>query len=112
MYNKVNQPIDQIIIDEFRNYFETEISNRFSEDNVCILLSGGIDSTLLGLVCHHLGKKVTTVSYQLDNQTNIDCDRSEMISKTMGWEFHKVIVPTSLLQIMFSFLLENKNYFY
>ena len=109
MSNSVIPPIDQCIIDEFKNYFETEINNRFPEDNVCILLSGGIDSTLLGLVCHHLGKNVTSISYQLDNETNIDCDRSEMISKTMGWDFHKVIVPTINYKDWFFHLIFNQK---
>ena len=68
MSDKVIPPINPKIIDEFRTYFENQIGELFPEDKVCVLLSGGIDSTLMGLVCHHLGKKVVGVSYQLEKE--------------------------------------------
>ena len=47
MSNSVIPPIDQCIIDELRSVLENEVSNQFNEEKVCLLLSGGMDSTLL-----------------------------------------------------------------
>ena len=67
----------------------------FKEDKVCVLLSGGSDSTLISLICKSLGKKVVSVSFELEGMKNWDCDKSEEISKRYGFEFHKVIVPNN-----------------
>lgn len=105
MSDKVIPPINPKIIDEFRTYFENQIGELFPEDKVCVLLSGGIDSTLMGLVCHHLGKKVVGVSYQLEKEENIDCVRSSNTSDLMGWDFHRVIVPTNQIEDWFFHLI-------
>ena len=93
MSNSVTPPIDQCIIDELRSVLENEVSNQFNKEKVCLLLSGGMDSTTLGLVSHHIGKQIVSVSFELEGEPNLDCIRSENTSKQMGWEFHKVIVP-------------------
>ena len=58
MSNSVIPPIDQCIIDELRSVLENEVSNQFNKEKVCLLLSGGMDSTTLGLVSHHIGKQI------------------------------------------------------
>lgn len=70
------------------------VKNEFLEDRICLFLSGGADSTLVGLIADSLGKKVTAISYELDGVTNWDCIQAERISKFKGWDFHKVIVPS------------------
>lgn len=71
------------------------VKNEFVEDRVCLFLSGGADSTLVGLIADSLGKKVSAISYELDGVTNWDCIQAERISKFKGWDFHKVIVPSN-----------------
>jgi DNA-cytosine methyltransferase len=105
MSNKVIPQINPKIIDKFRTFFERKISTLCKEDRVCILLSGGIDSTLMGLVSHHIGKKVVGVSYQIEKEENIDCVRSSNTSEIMGWEFHRVVVPTDKIEDWFFHLI-------
>ena len=109
MSNKVIQPIDQSIIDELQSNLETELRHQFKEDKICLLLSGGIDSTLVGLVGHHIGKKITSISFELEGTQNIDCQTSEKTSQIMGWDFHKVILPrTNFDDWFFHLIFEQK----
>ena len=66
----------------------------FPEDNVALMLSGGVDSCTVGFTCHELGKQITVFSFQLANTLNPDCEKAELICKKKGWDFIKVIVPT------------------
>ena len=59
-----------------------------------ILLSGGPDSTLVGLVADDLSKNITALSFHLENQITWDFKTAEKTSSLMGWSFHEVVVPT------------------
>ena len=98
-------PIPNDVIRKFKGYFDRTITKLVPEDRVCVLLSGGIDSTLMGLVSHHLGKEVVGVSYQLEKNESIDCQRSQNTCEVMGWEFHRVVVPTTNIDDWFFHLI-------
>lgn len=92
---------------EVREILLKRIQNDFPEDRVCLLLSGGTDSTVLGLVCRELGKDVVTVSFELDGYPNWDCETSDRTSEILGFEFHKVVVPTNDPSVDFLNLIHN-----
>lgn len=71
------------------------IATQYKENEVCLLLSGGPDSTLVGLVANELGKKVTSISFCLDDCVSWDYQTARETSAKMGWTFHGVIVPTN-----------------
>lgn len=81
MYNEIKEQLRLII------------KAKFPEDDVCLLLSGGTDSTLMGLVASELGKTVHTTSFRLEGQTSWDFETAKNTSKKLGWIFHEVIVP-------------------
>jgi len=83
------------MFNKVKNILQKSIGEDFPEDNVCLLLSGGSDSTVVGLSTHHLGKKITSISFELDGYPSWDCETSQKTSELMGWDFHKVIVPTN-----------------
>ena len=89
---KTNNPNDWV--SDMRSTLLDLISETSPENRVCILLSGGSDSTVVGLSSHTLGKKVTSLSFELDGYPNKDCEQSWITSEKIGWDFHKVIVPT------------------
>ena len=70
------------------------IKEQFPEDEVCLLLSGGSDSTVVGLVADELGKKIHSISFHLEGQTSWDFQTAKSTSETLGWIFHEVKVPT------------------
>lgn len=69
------------------------INSDFPEERVCVLLSGGADSTVVALAAHHLGKQVCAISYRLNGHSSWDFDSAENTAREMGWEFHGVDVP-------------------
>jgi DNA-cytosine methyltransferase len=83
------------------------ISEQFPENEVCLLLSGGADSTVVGLVADELGKKITSISYHLDGQTSWDFQTAKSTANKLGWIFHEVIVPTRDPKIDFLNLVQN-----
>ena len=82
MYNEVKETLKSLI------------SKSFPEEEVCLLLSGGPDSTLVGLVADDLRKNITALSFHLENQITWDFKTAEKTSSLMGWSFHEVVVPT------------------
>ena len=91
--NEANQ-FSIAIITSLRNELSKVIEQQATDDEVCIFLSGGADSTTVALAANYLGKKITAISYQLGNNKNEDCEIAERTCAAMGWQFHKVIVPT------------------
>ena len=81
-------------VSDMRTSLLNVISEISPEDEVCILLSGGADSTVVGLASHILDKKITAISFELDGHPNKDCEQAKITSEKMGWDFHKVIVPS------------------
>ena len=69
------------------------INENFPESEICLFLSGGSDSILVGLIADELGKKINAISYELNGTNNWDCKKAEEISKVKGWNFHKIIIP-------------------
>ena len=104
------KPIPKSTIDTIRNHFEKRLSDLFEgEERVCVLLSGGIDSTFMGLVSHHVGKKIVSVSYQLEGIYDEGCQRAENTSSVMGWDFNRVVIPKDRIEDWFFHLIFEQN---
>jgi DNA-cytosine methyltransferase len=87
--------VDKDRKDRLRAVLLDYVGGEFPDDKVCVLLSGGADSTVVALAAHHLGKKVTAISYRLDGMPSWDCDTARNTADIMGWEFYEIRVPTS-----------------
>lgn len=85
--------VDKARKDNLREVLEHHIKADFHDDKVCVLLSGGADSTVVAMSAHHLGKMVTAISYRLEGQASWDCDQARRTATIMGWEFIEVVVP-------------------
>ena len=71
----------------------SQIKTKFRDKKVCLLLSAGADSTLLGLVAHSLKLDVHAVSYERQGFPSEDCKQAEITATHYGWDFTKVIIP-------------------
>jgi asparagine synthetase B (glutamine-hydrolysing) len=71
-----------------------EVNAMSGEQNVAVLLSGGVDSVSVAFAAHRLGKKITAYTFHLDGQPSYDSQKAVDIAKTMGWDYQVVVVPT------------------
>ena len=76
-----------------RHYRKVGFLSDSSDGKLPLLLSGGVDSTLCGLVGQMMGLKPVCISYQRKDVYSRDCEQAEKTCKIMGWEFHKVVLP-------------------
>lgn len=82
------------IIKEIRSQFvKMSYLSKNHNNKICIALSGGVDSTLIGLVAHHLGLEVTAISYKRRGVDSVDFNQAKKTCKIMGWNFQPVIIP-------------------
>lgn len=80
---------------EIRNQFVKMgfLSKTNKDKTVCLSLSGGVDSTLLGLVLHYMGLKVNAVTYYREGFESNDLEQSKKTCQIMGWKHHLVKLP-------------------
>ena len=52
------------------------IKQTVPDDNVAVLLSGGVDSISVALAAERLGKKITAYSFCLDNEPSYDYNKA------------------------------------
>ena len=76
-----------------------------SNGKIPILLSGGVDSTLCVLIGWFIGLEPICISYEREGVYSRDCEQAEKTCKTLGWEFHKVIIPKENLREVFERLV-------
>ena len=82
-----------------KKLLQNYIKSTISDDDVAVLLSGGIDSISVALAAHDAGKKVHAYSFQLGNQTSYDFAKAAEISYKMNWKFTPIVVPTDNLEV-------------
>ena len=80
-----------------RKLLEDYIKNNVPDNEVAVLLSGGVDSISVGLAAHHVGKKVHAYSFHLVGEESYDFKKARDVSDKMQWEFSGVQVPTDNL---------------
>jgi|SaaInlStandDraft_1057018.scaffolds.fasta_scaffold116227_2 asparagine synthetase B (glutamine-hydrolysing) len=69
------------------------VAREVPEDEVAVLLSGGIDSISVALTAHRMGKKVTAYTFHLEGQESYDSKKATQVAKTFGWDIVDVAVP-------------------
>ena len=68
------------------------------EDEVAVLLSGGVDSLSVAFAAHELGKKVHAYSFCLDTNSSYDSDKAAEVAQIFKWPFTLKVVPTDNLE--------------
>tara|TARA_Y100000114_G_C11752964_1_gene325375 strand:+ start:1564 stop:2412 length:849 start_codon:yes stop_codon:yes gene_type:complete len=67
------------------------------DNEIAVLLSGGVDSQSVALAAHDVGKTVIAYSFHLDGDESYDYLKAKEVSQYMGWKFKGIIVPKSNL---------------
>ena len=88
---------------------QSQIKREFFSNDVCLILSGGADSTLFGLVLHSVDKDVHAISFERKCVPNWECEQAEATSAKMGWEFTKVVIPTETPKSIFVKLITEQG---
>ncbi|MBN1376703.1 TIGR00289 family protein [Candidatus Woesearchaeota archaeon] len=86
---------------ELKKYIEEAIIKRVPDDRFGLLLSGGIDSSLIALICKKLGKKFTCYVAVLDEpgmSTPDDLIYAEKVSKSLGLKLKVMKVKLSNIE--------------
>src|SRR5262245_57215256 len=65
------------------------------DDAVALLLSGGIDSTSIGIALQNAGKTVRAYTYRLRGYPSRDIEKTIKIANHFGWHLTVVEVPTA-----------------
>ena len=77
------------------------------DNEVAVLLSGGVDSLSVAFTAHRLGKKVHAYTFHLKDNPTYDSDKAQEASKIFGWKIDVIEVPVHNLEKDF-FTLLNK----
>jgi DNA-cytosine methyltransferase len=65
------------------------------DDTVALLLSGGIDSTSVGIALQKSGKAIRAYTYRLQDYKSRDLDKAVAIARHFGWPLSIIEVPTA-----------------
>jgi DNA-cytosine methyltransferase len=68
---------------------------RSRDDAVALLLSGGIDSTSVGIALQKAGKTVRAYTYRLQGYESSDLKKAIAIARHFGWHLTIITVPTA-----------------
>jgi DNA-cytosine methyltransferase len=91
-------------MESIREILAREVLAQSSHQTIALMLSGGLDSLVTGIVCHEVGKKVVTYTYELDGIPSAERPIAEALARYMGWHLRIVRVPTSDLASAFRHL--------
>jgi asparagine synthetase B (glutamine-hydrolysing) len=70
----------------------------FSDEEVALLLSGGVDSLSLGFAAMRAGKRVSAYTFQVEDQENADVRAARQAAQAFGWNWTLVNCDTSHLE--------------
>jgi DNA-cytosine methyltransferase len=65
------------------------------DDAVALLLSGGLDSTSVGIALQKVGKVVRAYTYRLEGYPSKDLKKAIAIARHFGWHLTIITVPTA-----------------
>lgn len=91
--------IDTLLINELKNISK--------ENEVAVLLSGGVDSLSVAFAAQRLNKKITAYTFHLKNNPTYDSQKAIEVSKLFNWDYKVIEVPTDNLKNDFK-TLKNK----
>jgi asparagine synthetase B (glutamine-hydrolysing) len=92
------------MIETLRQILRIETLAQSSCSSVALLLSGGLDSFILGFVCEEVGKKVFPYTYELEGIPSSERPIAEAIARKMDWPLQIVRVPTADPELRSAFL--------
>ena len=84
---------------------EKVVAQEIPDNEVAVLLSGGVDSLSLAFTAHRLGKKVHAYTFHLKDQPSYDSDKALEVSKIFGWNIEVIEIPINNLENDFLTLL-------
>ena len=73
------------------------IQNEVPDNEIAVLLSGGVDSARVAIAAKDAGKKIKTYSFHLEGQPSYDSDQAKKISAKIGASHITIAVPTDNL---------------
>lgn len=80
-----------------RKTFEDYIRKNIPEgETVNLLLSGGLDSSVVGFAAHELGHPVKAYTFQLGDNWSFDSKHACATADKMGWEWNLIQVPDDM----------------
>lgn len=91
---------------DLRDLLCTLVAEGAPEDDVALLLSGGVDSLSLGFAATALGKRVSAYTFQVGEWESTDAKTAARAAAEFGWEFRLVKVPLDHLERDFLELAE------
>ena len=94
---------DHMMIDKI---LVSEVEKLVPDDEVAVLLSGGVDSISVAFAAERLGKKITAYSFRLDNHESYDYNKAKDIAQMRNWRFIGVTIPTDRLVEDFHYLVK------
>ena len=94
-------------MDQLKQNICDAVAELCPEDRVALLLSGGADSTVVGMAAQALGKEVHSFSFKMDGIDSWDFDQAQRTSDILGWSFHPVVVPFNDPKADFLDLIQN-----
>jgi len=80
-----------------KKYLQNHIKDNTPDEEVAVLLSGGVDSISVALSAHSVGKKVIPYTFHLINKPSYDSQTAKTVSDMMGWKLNTIEVPTENL---------------
>ena len=85
------------------------IQNEVKDNEVAVLLSGGIDSLSIAFSAHRLGKKVHAYTFHLEDEPSYDSKTAINVSKKFNWDIIVIEVPKNNLINDWFILLRKYN---
>mgnify|MGYP001361925363 CR=1 FL=1 len=73
------------------------IKNNVPDNEIALLLSGGIDSVTVGIASELVGKRVHAYSFYLDGSPSYDFVKAAEVAHKRNWNFTPIVVPTDNL---------------
>ena len=80
-----------------KKLLQNHIKSNIVDEEVAVLLSGGIDSISVGLAADGADKKVNAYCFHLVNKPSYDSKTAKTVSDMMGWDCKTIVVPTENL---------------
>lgn len=73
------------------------VERQSTDNDVAVLLSGGVDSLSVAFSALHLNKNIHAYSFHLDTHLSYDFQKAKEVSELFGWKFTEVSIPTQYL---------------
>ena len=74
-----------------------EVIKQVWDNDVAVLLSGGVDSISVAFAAMNARKKITAYSFHLDTHVSYDFLKAKEIAERFKWDFVGIVIPTENL---------------